>query len=97
MAPRTLSLAAGLVSLLAVANAQTYTDCNPLKRDNCPADPALGTNATFNWKGTAADDDVWTADAGQVDFTPESGDFVINGQGDSVTLISKFYIFFGKV
>jgi len=82
------ALALGLGSLLSTANAQTYTDCDPTKRQ-CKSDPALGTNATFNFRETAADEAVWTRDAGYVDYTTHGGDFTIERQGDSVTIISK--------
>ena len=97
MAPlSTLALATGLFSLFSVASAQTSTKCNPL-HEKCPSDPALGQNATFNWEEENANPEVWHALAGKVDFSSGGGDFIIHGQGDSVTLVSKFYLFFGQV
>jgi hypothetical protein len=91
-----LTLAGCLLSLFAVSNAQTSTDCDPLKK-SCPNDPALGTNATFNWRENSADSDVWKSTANAVDFTTHGGDFSVERSGDSSTLTSKFYIFFGSV
>ena len=50
--------------VLPAAFAQTWTACNPLNTTNCPVDPALGTNATFNWNGTMADSKIWNATNG---------------------------------
>jgi beta-glucanase (GH16 family) len=104
MSPRTslaLTATTTLLSLLLLpllTTAQTTTDCNPLDRTDCPACPALGTNATFDFTSKSASSDVWTADAGTVDYSSSTGgDYTINSQGDSIRITSKFYIFFGRV
>lgn len=82
--------------LASAAFAQTWTACNPLNV-TCPADPALGTSHAFNFTtGTAGS--AWNATAGKVDYSkPTGGQFTINQKGDSPTIQSEFYIFFGEV
>jgi hypothetical protein len=88
-----------LFALLApLALAQTFTSCNPMERTDCPADPALGTNTTFNWTGgVMADSKIWNTTAGKMDWQDDGAHFTIHGEGDSPTIQSKFYIFFGIV
>ena len=97
MAPFSIFLFSLLSALLPTVLAQTWTSCNPLNTTNCPVDPALGSNATFNWNGTMADSKIWNTTAGQVQWTDKGGEFIINGRGDSPTIQSNFYIFFGVV
>ncbi|EKG16816.1 Glycoside hydrolase family 16 [Macrophomina phaseolina MS6] len=95
--PRSCALVALATSLLPQALAQTWTSCNPLNQTDCPNNPALSTNATFHWNKTRTDSDLWNSTAGDVDFTTTGGEFTINGQGDSVSIMSNFFIFFGRV
>ncbi|KAI1334658.1 glycoside hydrolase family 16 protein [Xylariaceae sp. FL0016] len=75
--------------------AQLTTTCNPLN-ETCPADAALGTTFTQYFNETPADG-VWNTTAGTVDYDAETGAaFTINEKGESPTLISNFYFFFGK-
>jgi beta-glucanase (GH16 family) len=87
-----LALAA---ALLPAAFAQTWTSCNPLNSTDCPTNPALGGNSTFQWNDTTADSNVWNTTNGNIKWTQAGGEFIINGKGDSPTIQSKFYIFFG--
>jgi len=86
-----------IAALLPAAFAQTWTSCNPLNSTKCPNDQALGGNATFQWNNTAADSKIWNTTNGNVQFTTLGGEFTINGRGDSPTIQSNFYIFFGIV
>ena len=64
----------------------------------CPSDPALGTAATFNFTTqTSTDASVWNTTAGKVDYNTEGAFFTINQRGESPTIQSNFYIFFGTV
>lgn len=83
--------AAGIASV----TAQTFTNCNPLN-STCPADPALGTNHTFQLNKTL-DSNVWTVTSGTVDQTRDGAQFAIVEKMDSPTMQSNFYIFFGVV
>lgn len=84
--------------LAGTAFAQTYTNCNPLNSTVCPADIALGTSATFNFTGyKSADIQIWNSTSGTVNYQNDGGEFTINEKGDSPTIQSNFYIFFGRV
>ncbi|KAF3483424.1 extracellular cell wall glucanase Crf1/allergen Asp F9 [Arthroderma uncinatum] len=99
MAPRTVSLVStlGLLScLLSPVVAQTFSYCNPLKQDDCPAAPALGQNFTTNFTNQLSEK-VWNTTNGIVDITEHGANFTINQRLDSPTLQSYFYIFFGTV
>jgi hypothetical protein len=90
----TLWGAALLSTLLPTALAQTFTDCNPLERDDCPDMPALGGNATFVFNDTLSK--VWKMTGSGVDYTRDGGTFTIRQSGDSPKIQSDFYIFFGR-
>jgi hypothetical protein len=92
-----LALVATALSLFAhSATAQVTTDCQPLNTTNCPADPAFGTDHMFVFNSTPSAD-FWVPTAGSVSYSNENGaQFTINKQGDSPTIRSSFYIFFGR-
>ncbi|KAF1840295.1 glycoside hydrolase family 16 protein [Cucurbitaria berberidis CBS 394.84] len=80
-------------ALIAPSVAQTYSNCNPLLRSDCPPDSALGR--TVNIDLTSASDS----------FTPQSNptygsdgvSFTISKSGQAPQLTSKWYIMYGKV
>ncbi|KAF3010967.1 hypothetical protein E8E13_010482 [Curvularia kusanoi] len=90
---RALAALASAACLVAPSTAQTYTNCNPTVRTDCPADSALGR--TVNIDLSSASDS----------FTPQSNptygkdgvSFTISKSGDAPQLTSKWYIMFGKV
>lgn len=41
--------------------------------------------------------DQWTVTAGTISTGPNGAEFTINGHGDSPTIQTPFYFFFGKV
>lgn len=88
-----------LLSLLASTSlAQTFTDCNPLERDDCPDMQALGvSNYTIDFEKNMMSTRVWNTTAGKVDFKPAGAQFTINRRGDAPTVQTNFYIFFGQV
>ncbi|ROV87271.1 hypothetical protein VSDG_09883 [Cytospora chrysosperma] len=88
--------AAVLLGALQHVLGQTTTACNPLNQTGCPIDPAFGTDYNFIFNTTPAEG-AWETTAGTVDFTDNGAEFTINEQGDSPTLRTKFYIFFGRV
>ncbi|KAL4789138.1 concanavalin A-like lectin/glucanase domain-containing protein [Aspergillus venezuelensis] len=77
--------------------AQTYTDCNPTE-STCDPDTGL-SSWTFTSDFTSGDGalDGWNTTSGTVDLTSQGAAFTINEQGDSPTIESEFYIFFGRV
>lgn len=84
-----------LATILPLAAGQLFTDCNPLN-ETCPPDPAFGTKHTFIFNDTQPEG-TWQTTAGKVDFDPEKGAiFTVAKQGDSPTLISNFYFFWGR-
>ena len=94
--PATLAL--GALSLLSSAAAQTWTSCNPLNSTKCPSDMALGMSQTFNFTTqTSTDATIWNTTAGKLVYGTEGAEFTINEKGDSPTVQSNFYIFFGTV
>ena len=84
-----------LAAAAGIASAQVTTSCNPLNA-TCPADPAFGTSHNFNFN-ESVNGDLWENFGGPVTFDPTTGAaFTINKQGDSPTLRTKFYFFFGR-
>lgn len=82
--------------LLGPIAAQVSTDCNPMEADNCPPDPAFGADHLFVFNNTPSSE-LWEVTAGTVRYDPRTGaSFTINKQGDSPTLRTKFYFFFGR-
>ncbi len=95
-----LSTALGLLAgstLLHSAAAQVTTDCQPLNRTNCPPDPAFGMDHTFNFNSTP-NNNLWETTVGPVTYDVNTGAaFTVAKQGDSPTIRTKFYFFFGRV
>lgn len=89
-------LAFGLfASIISPVSGQLYTDCNPLNA-TCAPDPAFGTAHTFNFNATPPTG-TFNTTAGTVDYSSANGAaFTINKKGESPTLISNFYFFFGR-
>ncbi|KAF2170512.1 glycoside hydrolase family 16 protein [Zasmidium cellare ATCC 36951] len=89
------------LALLAVgAWAQTSTDCNPLN-STCPSDPALGTtfDSPFNKSTTEFNPTFWNITAGTdlITFGDDGASMPLTKKGDTVTVKSNFYIFWGTV
>ncbi|KAI1801545.1 glycoside hydrolase family 16 protein [Daldinia bambusicola] len=75
--------------------AQLHTDCDPMEKD-CPPDPAFGTSHFFNFNATPPEH-VFNLTAGAVEYSPDTGAaFTMRKKGESVTLMSNFYFFFGR-
>ncbi|RSL95479.1 hypothetical protein BHE90_001632 [Fusarium euwallaceae] len=90
-----VTLAAGLI---ASAAAQTYSDCNPMKKTSCSADEALSSSSYSVDFTNGADDDAWESiGEGDVEYTSEGAEFTINEKGDAPTIQTNWYIFFGRL
>ncbi|KAE8149712.1 concanavalin A-like lectin/glucanase [Aspergillus avenaceus] len=89
--------AAALGLVAQVCTAQTYTECNPMKK-TCPSDAGLA-QSTFYTDFTSGDSAFkrWNTTSGTVTSTDQGAKFTISEQGDAPTLQSEFYIFFGYV
>lgn len=89
--------AALLLPRLASAQVESFVDCNPMREENCDPNMALGTSHDFIFNASA-DGDLWETVAGSLNYDENTGArFQITEQGESTTLISKFYIFWGRV
>lgn len=94
--PRSFLLpAAVLLGAAQFALGQTSTKCNPLN-STCEPDPAFGTDFNFVFN-TTPNEAAWENHVGKVTYGDDGAEFTINKQGDSPTIRSKFYIFFGRV
>ncbi|KAL8902855.1 MAG: hypothetical protein Q9171_007581 [Xanthocarpia ochracea] len=77
--------------------AQTWTSCNPLNTTDCPTNPALSTNHTWDFTSSSADT-TWNITAGEIKYSKISGaHFTIARRGDAPTIKSDFYIFGGEL
>ncbi|KAJ5906143.1 extracellular glycosidase [Penicillium subrubescens] len=90
-----LGTALGLLCSSVLVTAQTYTDCNPLKK-TCPADTALGkADQTFDFTSGSSSQ---FAVSGAVTYDSTNGAaFTISKKGDGPLIQSGWYIMFGKV
>ncbi|RMZ75774.1 hypothetical protein DV738_g5308, partial [Chaetothyriales sp. CBS 135597] len=91
---RTVLPALSLLLSIAMSSAQTYSSCNPLKQDSCPADPALGQSVSIDFTNGASSQFTTT---GSPSYGPDGAEFTVAQQGDSPTVISSWYIMFGHV
>ena len=59
---------------------------------------ALGTdNYTIDFRTSTMSDKVWNTTAGSIDFGDNGAEFTIEKKGDSPTVQTNFYLFFGQV
>lgn len=86
-----------LASLLVVVQAQTWTACNPLNSTGCPTNPALGMNYTFDFTKSTADSAVWNTTGGAIQYGTDGAGMAITKRGETPTIQSEFYFFFGVV
>ncbi|KAF2203642.1 rasp f 9, partial [Delitschia confertaspora ATCC 74209] len=85
-----------LGALASMATAQTFTECDPTKK-SCPNNPAMkealetdfkkGVDATAGWKTTA----------GKINYGKDGAEFTISKKGESPTIQSNTYLFFGRI
>jgi beta-glucanase (GH16 family) len=88
-----------LASVLPTTLAQTTTKCQPLNTTGCPDMQALGANLTLDFT-QSYNIKIWDK-PNMGDIKKTVGDngtqFTIAKSGDSPTLHSKFYLFFGRM
>ncbi|GKT43455.1 putative extracellular serine carboxypeptidase [Colletotrichum spaethianum] len=90
-----------------LASAQTFSSCNPVKGDSCPANPAFGGDASYDFRNSKNIDDLesfFIVDGGVkynpkvMSFSADTGaQMTIFEENNAPTLTSKNYLFFGKV
>jgi beta-glucanase (GH16 family) len=90
---RALAALASAATLIAPSFAQTWTNCNPTLRSDCPPDSALGRTVNIDLKSSS---DSFTAQ-GNPTYGKDGVSFTVAKSGDSPQLTSKWYIMFGKV
>ncbi|KAK4157413.1 putative glycosidase crf1 [Chaetomidium leptoderma] len=82
-------------ALVGNAAAQVHTDCFPMNK-TCPPNPAFGMDLNFNFNRTP-DVNIWETTVGPVSWHANDGaGFRLAKQGDSPTIRSKFYYFWGR-
>lgn len=91
-----ISVASVALTAVQLAQAQTFTSCNPTTNSSCPTDPALGKTITVDF--TQGSSDAFTlADGTNITYGDNGAEFVINTETDAPTITSNDYIFFGNV
>ncbi|KAF1939867.1 extracellular cell wall glucanase Crf1/allergen Asp F9 [Clathrospora elynae] len=80
-------------ALLAPSHAQTWSNCNPTLRSDCPPDSALGRTVNIDFQSSS---DSFTPQ-GNPTYDSNGVSFTVAKSGDSPQLTSKWYLMFGKV
>jgi len=86
----------GASALFTTISAQTWTTCNPMN-GTCPNDPALGMSNNFVFNTSTTVTNSFNVTAGSLSYGSNGAEFVVAKKGDSPTIQSQFYIFFGSV
>lgn len=97
MFSKILSVTALALAASGLVSAQTFSTCNPVKGDKCPADEAVGGTVDVDF--TKGPSDFFTiAEGTNLTYDPTNGAiFKITKDGDAPTITSKKYILFGSV
>lgn len=90
---RALAALASVASLVAPSIAQTWSNCNPTLRSDCPPDSALGRTVNIDLQSAS---DSFTPQ-GSPTYGKDGVSFTVAKSGDSPQLTSKWYIMFGRV
>ncbi|QGI71225.1 hypothetical protein CEK27_003554 [Fusarium fujikuroi] len=86
-----------LAGLFASAAAQTYSECNPMKK-TCDPNKGLASSSYSVDFTKGADDDNWEGTGHEKKkYTSDGAEFTVAKQGDSPTIQSKWYMFFGRM
>ncbi|KAH7356312.1 concanavalin A-like lectin/glucanase domain-containing protein [Pyrenochaeta sp. MPI-SDFR-AT-0127] len=80
-------------ALIAPSAAQTWSNCNPTLRSDCPPDSALARTVNIDFRSAS---DSFTPQ-GNPTYGSDGVSFTVAKSGDSPQLTSKWYIMFGKV
>lgn len=90
---RALAALASAACFIAPSTAQTYTNCNPTVRTDCPADSALARTVNIDLSEAS---DSFTPQSNPT-YSKDGVSFTISKSGDAPQLTSKWYIMFGRV
>lgn len=87
-----------LAAFIAPAVAQTFTACSPLN-STCAPDPALAMEYNWNMTNTTLDttQGVWNMTGEGISYLNNYAEFTIDAKGQSPTIQSSFYVFWGSV
>ncbi|KAI5465871.1 family 16 glycosyl hydrolase [Mariannaea sp. PMI_226] len=88
------ALVASAALLADTASAQTWSRCNPLNSNSCPADTALGMSIDVDFRQGQVNS---FATSGSPTYDGDGVKFTVSRGGDAPQLASLFYIMFGKV
>lgn len=73
--------------------AQTYSKCDPIKQNGCPADPALGGSVSVDFTSGASSQ--FTGE-GNPTYGSDGVSLTVAEAGQAPMIVSKWYIMFGK-
>lgn len=90
--------ASATLALVAAASAQTFTDCDPTKKD-CPNDVGLPANTfTSDFKSGSSANESWSAAAySTISYGNSGAEFSIANDKQAPTIETDFNVFFGRV
>ncbi|KPM42572.1 hypothetical protein AK830_g3989 [Neonectria ditissima] len=96
MFPKAISAAALALAASTLVSAQTFTDCNPLKK-TCPADPAFGSKKVECDFTKGACDAFHEMDGTSLSYDGKGALFEIQKLSNAPTIRTDNYLFFGRV
>ncbi|KAK7426065.1 hypothetical protein QQZ08_007513 [Neonectria magnoliae] len=96
MFPKAFSAAALALAASTLVSAQTFTDCNPLKK-TCPANPAFGSKKVECDFTKGACDAFHELDGTSLSYDGKGALFEIQKQSNAPTIRTDNYLFFGRV
>ncbi|KPM38632.1 hypothetical protein AK830_g7915 [Neonectria ditissima] len=91
-----VSTAVVSLAALQAVSAQTFTDCNPLKK-TCPPNPALGKEKVSCGLTKSACSALETLPGTEIKYDSKGAHFTIEKETNAPTVASKKFIFFGRV
>lgn len=86
----------GASAFIALASAQTFTECNPMEKE-CPNNPAMAASFDTEFKAGVESVKGWKQTAGTLKYGEDGAEFTIAAKGDSPTIQSEGYLHFGYV
>ncbi|GME82180.1 unnamed protein product [Ambrosiozyma monospora] len=92
------AIATDSTSTATASSASSSDSCNPLKSSSCSADPALGTTISLDFAEEESDYFSVYHSTGEIDYSSDDGiSLTLNKRFDNPSMVSNFYIMFGKV
>ncbi|KAM0272024.1 hypothetical protein ACHAPA_002319 [Fusarium lateritium] len=96
MFTKAFSAAAMALACAGMVSAQTFTDCNPLKK-TCPPNPAFGDKKVECDFAKGECDAFHSMIGTNLKYSEQGALFAINKETDAPTIRSNNYLFFGRV